>query len=267
MHPAYRSLIKRWRSCSLSRAPYIFPGDEILLKEKYSKHICVVRDFQKYVEHETFGTKKDKRLHLGLLPRPYSGSLAKARIFILLLNAGLQPLDYYAEGERSVRKMLLADIYQRRKGNYPFPSLDPILSWLGSARYWRPRLAEHVQNLMQQDNSKEYYKALGALSRAICVVQLVPYHSRAFGLPRSVVNKLQSTHAIKRLIHEVIVPEAEQAKALVIVARKAKQWGIRQSKNVIVYKRSESRAGYISLSSRGGKAILRFLKSQKAKQR
>jgi hypothetical protein len=259
MHPAYRSLVKKWRLCSFRNAPFVFPGDEILLAKRYRKQVCIIRDFADYVRHETFGTKQDKTLHLGLLPRPYSGSLAKARVFILLLNAGLQALDYYAEGKRSVRAAAVADIHQKRKGRYPFPSLDPNLSWLSSARYWRPRLSQHIQKAMKA-NGGDYYRALANLSRSICVVQLVPYHSMAFRLPRSIINNLESTKAIKRFIHDVIVPEAKEDKALVIVARRAKQWEIPQSKNVIVYRGSESRAGYISPSSRGGRAMVKFLK-------
>lgn len=219
----------------------------------------IIRGFAGYARDETFGAKRDKTLHLGLLPRPYSGNLAKARIFVLLLNPGLQALDYYAEGKKSVRVAAVADIHQKRKGRYPFPPLDPNLSWLGGARYWRPRLSEHVEKLLES-NAGNYYKSLSKFSHSICVVQLVPYHSRAFGLPRRIINKLESTNAIKRFVREVIIPEAKRGGALVIVARRAKQWGIRKSKNVIVYRGPESRAGYISLSSRGGRAMARFLR-------
>ena len=257
-HPAYRSLVKKWRSCSFGRAPFIFPDDDVLSEKRSEKHVCIIRSFADYVRDERFSAERDKKLHLGLLPRPYSGSLAKARIFILLLNPGLQPLDYYAEGKKSVRVAAVADIHQRRKGRYPFPALDPDFSWLGGARYWPPRISEHVQKLLEA-NGGNYYKALAKLSKSICVVQLVPYHSRSFGLPRRIISKLESTNAIRRFVREVIVPEAKRGRTLLIVARRAKQWGIRQSKHVIVYRGSESRAGYVSLSSRGGRAMARFL--------
>lgn len=236
----------------------MFPGDSMLLEKRCKNHVCVIRNFTDYVSHKRFWITPDKALHLGLLPRPYSGSLATARIFLLLLNPGLQPLDYYAEGKRSVRAAVIADIHQKKKGRYPFPSLDPNFSWLGGARYWRPRLNDHVRRLMKA-KGLNYYKALADLSQSICVLQLVPYHSKAFGLPKGIMKELESTKAIKKFVHEVAIPEAKRGDTLVIVARKAKQWKVRQSKNVVVYHGSESRAGYISLASRGGKAMAKFL--------
>src|SRR2546427_4610142 len=172
-HRAYRELVKTWRSCSFRRAPFIFPGDSILLEKRCENHVRVIRTFAEYVRHESFGMKRDRALHLGLLPGPYSGDLATARVFILLLNPGLRPLDYYAHGRRIVRTAIIADIYQRKKGRYPFPSLDPTFSWLGGASYWRPRLNDHVRKLMKA-NGSDYYKTLADLFHSVCGLQLLP---------------------------------------------------------------------------------------------
>jgi hypothetical protein len=198
-------------------------------------------------------------LHVGLLPRPYSGRLATAKIFLLMLNPGLQPLDYYAEEKRFVRRSIVRDIHQKLRGKYPFPSLNPKMSWLGGARYWRPRLRDHIVSLMRGKSS--YQDASSELSKLICVLQLVPYHSPSFGTPNRIVKKLKSTELMKQFVHHVVLPEAKRGKALVIVTRKAKNWGIRSAKNVIVYKGSESRAGYLSKRSRGGKAIQKFIRN------
>jgi hypothetical protein len=264
-HPAYRALADKWRSCSFRRAPFIFPDDKVLLDKACEDHVRTIRKFRNYVRDDSFGIKPDKKLHLGLLPGPYSGNLAKARIFILLLNPGLSPLDYYAEQKRSVRTAIIADIRQK-KGRYPFPSLDPNFSWLGGARYWRPRLDDHVRQL-QKVNGGDYRKALAQLSKSICILQLVPYHSPAFGLPGRIVDQLGSTKAVRKFVHEVILPEAKQNRALVIVTRKAKKWGLRKSKNVVVYQGPESRGGFISFGSRGGKAMRRFLRDIREENR
>jgi hypothetical protein len=44
----------------------------------------------------------DRRLHLGLLPQPFFGDLRRASIYVLLLNPGLGPDDYYDEYEVAV---------------------------------------------------------------------------------------------------------------------------------------------------------------------
>ena len=158
----------------------------------------MLRNFTAYTKDEKFTRKRDKTLHLGLLPGPYSGNLATGRIFILLLNPGLSPLDYYLQQDRPVRTALVDDIHQKTKGRYPFPSLDPKFSWRPGARYWVSKLDGHVRQLMTE-SKVDYFKALSHLSRSICVLQLVPYYSRAFGVPKKIVSQLKSTDAVKTL--------------------------------------------------------------------
>ncbi len=38
-----------------------------------------------------------KRLHLSLIPQPFCGNVYSARVVILALNPGLNPLDYFGE--------------------------------------------------------------------------------------------------------------------------------------------------------------------------
>ena len=46
---------------------------------------------------DNFIFDRDTRLHLGLVPLPYGGDLRSAKVFVLMLNPGLGPSDYYAE--------------------------------------------------------------------------------------------------------------------------------------------------------------------------
>jgi len=258
LHPDYVELVNTWRTCSFKHPPFIFPGDSGLLDSASENYISILRSFDEYIRDKSFANRSDKTLHLGLLSAPYSGSLATASVFILLLNPGLSPLDYYSEEIRSVRTHQIKNLQQRLSGRYPFMSLNPKLSWRGGARYWLPKLDGHIRILMK--NKKiDYFEALGHLSKSICVLQFVPYHSRAFGLPKRIIRGLASIAAMKKFVHEVLVPEAKRGKSLLIVTRRSKAWGIRQAKNIIIYRGSEPRAGSISPDSRGGKALIKFL--------
>jgi hypothetical protein len=42
-------------------------------------------------------SKDDHRLHVSLIPQPFFGNVDSARVVILTLNPGLNPIDYYAE--------------------------------------------------------------------------------------------------------------------------------------------------------------------------
>jgi hypothetical protein len=56
----------------------------------------VVRSFDQFLTGQRFEPTR-KELHLSLLPAPYHGNIANARIIILLMNPGFVASDYYAE--------------------------------------------------------------------------------------------------------------------------------------------------------------------------
>ena len=90
--------IAEWRDCPLEEPPYLFPGDRQLLESDEGEGLLLTcRSFEEYAVSNNFGRRDDKSLHVGLLPLPYLGDLRSASIFILMLNPGLSPGDYFAE--------------------------------------------------------------------------------------------------------------------------------------------------------------------------
>ena len=55
------------------------------------------RSERELLGHQGFDFLGSGVLHLGLLPMPFAGRLDRADIFILLLNPGFRPSDYFAE--------------------------------------------------------------------------------------------------------------------------------------------------------------------------
>ncbi len=84
-----------WSNLVTTKPPYI-PENETKLKQNPDAYCLTLKSFDAYIKSKDFGNK-DRWLHTGLLPMPYIGYLKKASIFILTLNPGLKPLDYYSE--------------------------------------------------------------------------------------------------------------------------------------------------------------------------
>jgi hypothetical protein len=136
------SFVEDWRACSFSKPPYIFPSDKPIIEA--SKRFVTVHDsFEAFIESPDFGEGGDKKLHLGLLPVPFRGNLEKASIFILLLNPGLNPTDYYAESNAEDFQAALLRNLRQENGNddYPFTSLAPQFSW--QTKYWTQKTSRH----------------------------------------------------------------------------------------------------------------------------
>lgn len=198
----------------------------------------------------------DKTLHLGLVPIPYIGNLRRASVFILMLNPGFSPGNYYAEQySAEYRETLKRNLYQENSNDrYPFFALDPRFAWHPGFQYWHRRLRGLARALALKDDI-DYQDALAVLSKHIACLEYVPYYSKSFGLPIPIQRKLSSIRAIKEYVHEYLVSRARMGHATIIVTRSAKKWEIQQQENIIVYEGSESRAASLSLNSRGGRAI------------
>src|SRR5688572_28264578 len=93
-------LIERWRECNLESPPYLFPDDKPEIINRVAQTYQSFDEYTASIEFEASSAK----LHIGLLPNPYTGNLAKASIFILMLNPGLSPGDYYAEQNLEFRQ-------------------------------------------------------------------------------------------------------------------------------------------------------------------
>lgn len=250
------TFIETWRSCSFEDPPYIFPGDDSLLG---GKNLSTYHSFADFTNSADFGLISDKKLHLGLLPAPFRGNLEKASIFILLLNPGLSPADYYAEYESNeFRAALLRTLRQQNSDDdYPFTSLDPRFSWQN--KYWTQKLQGVIEELMKQNEGMSYRDALRMLAQNIACIQFVPYHSKKFGLTSSLQKQLASSKAAVDYVNQVLVPRAKQGNAVIIATRKVREWGLPTHENIIAYTGIEALAAHLTPNSPAGKTIMDHL--------
>jgi len=257
-------LIKFWKDCKLDKPPFFHPKDKDLLwQEKDKKHKFIninSKNFEEYRKSSSFGDDEDKRLHLSLRPVPYLGNLAKAEIFILLLNPGLAYSDYWAESKsKAFRQRLEDNLQQSFSGNYsPFFKLDPQFCWCSGFDWWESKLHEVIK-LIAEHKKVKYVDAMLDLSTKLACLELVPYHSSSFG-SHSLLKNLPSVKMMKKFVQETLVPEANKDKRTLIVTRLTKEWGFHGTKstdNLVIYDKKHARGASLSPKSDGGKAILR----------
>ena len=250
-------LIHAWRDWVAAGASGVLPGDEALLDRP--DLTCHFSNWQEFVESHEWAAKS-KRIHLGLTPTPYVGCLEHARIFILLLNPGFTPLNYFAEyqvpGQREIHLDCIAqNAANARRG---FHDLQPDSSWRGGFQYWHGKLSALATQLTQS-TGQSLPEAFDLIRRNLAIIELAPYHSATFGLPNSLLTQLRSVRLAQDYVRTVVAPRAINGDATIIVTRRAKLWNIEPSERVVVYKGSESRGAHLGPTTRGGAAILEAL--------
>lgn len=252
-----RDLISAWQGLNLSKPPFIMPGDEVLLQDNYCHRYKNLRD---YVNDSEFQMLPSFKVHTGLIPIPYAGNILNAEIYILALNPGFAPYDYYAESND-------AEFLNRRKNqlrqenldkDYPWMDLNPKFCWHGGWEYWTSRFGDIITKLAKQKRYS-HKDALKELSNKIACLEYFPYHSKSFDIPPKIIRDMASTKLMKAFVDNFVVPKAKKDRATVIVTRHAKGWGLDKSKNIVIYDQADSRAAYLNSKSPGGKAIARKL--------
>jgi hypothetical protein len=204
------ALTSAWKELPLQEAPHVLPEDLAALKKAAADYVTF--DLRQYLERGE--RRNDQRLHLGLLPQPWFGDLAKADIFILMLNPGLHPLDYFAEDQDPVfRAALINNLHQTPGRAFPFPFLDPQFWWHPGSDYFRRRLGWIAERLASR-NGHPHGDALAEVARRVCVLQLVPYHSPYFGLD-NLVRQLRSTSLVRQYVQDL----ARRPEIQIIVTR------------------------------------------------
>lgn len=241
-----------WRELPLDKPPYVLPEDLTALSEDPSR-LVTLASFEAYIA-ECLQVHGDSRFHLGLLPQPWFGDLESATVFILMLNPGLNPGDYFSEYRvPSYRAALIDNLRQERGREFPLLFMNPELSWHPGARYFRGKLHWLVLAL-QNEKGMAYRDALAHVGKHVCVLQLVPYHSTVFRLSDTVFSRLQSSRLVKAFVAEMLRRRPE---VLVLVTRKAEKWALPRRRNVVHYEGSETRAAHLSRNSRGGQELVR----------
>lgn len=198
----------------------------------------------------------DSSFYFNLIPQPFLGKIETAKVYILLLNPGLGNLDLFAEEQSpEFRNKLINSL----SGNCPHLYFDPSLHWTGGFQ-WFARKFKTLIKEVKEDKSWSMQETLSFFAEHVATIELVPYHSAHFSLNQKVIDQLQSVKVVRDFVCNDLVKRAEAGDCTIIVSRKARDWGIKESKNIVVYSATEARGAHISAKTRGGEAILKQLK-------
>jgi len=175
-------LLKTWANWKADEPPFVLDGDREVFDSPRSKEaITIHRSWQEAIRSPNFAAPGDTRLHHGLLPIPFLGNVRRATIYILLLNPGLGPHDYFGEYEvPKYRAALLANLKQKFKpGSIPFLALDPQFVWHGGFDWWHGKLSKVIEELAAAKGIS-FAKARSRLGSKLACIELLPYHSVSF---------------------------------------------------------------------------------------
>jgi hypothetical protein len=247
-------LIQAWQSFAFDQFPRILPGDEHLIRP--STKIADYHSFEEFAGSEDFGEQSTK-FHLNLLPQPFVGNLSQASIYILLLNPGFSPGDYYAL--QSAPEYIAAIKRNLRQANaadaYPFFFLDPRFAWTAGGRWWQARFRSIAEAIAKQ-RSCSWQLAYQHISRHTACLEMYPYHSQSFKEPKVA---LKSTVLIRQYVAEELLPRAISGDALLVVTRQTKAWQLPTHPNIITYSAGEARGAHITTKTAGGTRMLQKL--------
>jgi hypothetical protein len=249
-----------WAKFEPQNRPYVLDGDEVLLRPGVIEHHVILHhSWESVINQPDFGSR-NARLHLSLLPQPFFGALSQARVFVLTLNPGLHPNDYFAEFcVPEYRKAAVDTLKQRMNGHYPFLWFDPRFSWHSGFAYWHGRFAGLIDSFAH-DLALSRVEALSYFAKSVAIVELLPYHSDSFGLPGRIMKRLRSVRLAQSFAAEILAPRAHEGEVLLVAARQGRAWGLSEHEHIVIYNGAENRAAHLTPKSRGGQAILTHLK-------
>jgi hypothetical protein len=253
-------LLETWGKWTPSSSRLVLDQDDEFLSKKPNESL--ISGWKEYFERPEFGIRDDRSHHLALVPQPFVGDIRRASIYILLLNPGLSPSDYFGEFEvEGFRQILLNNLKQEWLENQkPFLFLDPQYSWHEGFKWWNEKLLGVIEEL-----SKCWKVSLAIarnrLASELASVELFPYHSKSFG-SANLLNKLESTKLARNFLNGYVIPRVKIGKAIVVVTRKTREWNIKERhKGIIKYKPQHARGAHLTPNSDGGNAIIEHLKN------
>lgn len=254
-------LLESWAYWQPDSAPFVLDSDREVFEEERSRDAVIKHtSWEEAIDAPDFCAPDDSRLHLGLLPQPFFGDVRHATVYILLLNPGLGPHDYYGEYQvPAYREALLANLQQRFHGGaQSFLFLDPRYSWHGGFDWWHGKLAKLIQRIASS-RELSFADARAHLASVMASIELLPYHSKTFKVPARWLSTLRSVTLAREFVHDYVIPRANRGDAVVIITRKVAEWGSPHGPGVITYSGPQARAAHLTPDSPGGRAILEWL--------
>ena len=149
----------------------------------------------------------DKEIHLELFPEPYLGD-PKAPVVLLNLNPGFDEHDPEAHQNAAFAKQSRRNL--RHQAAYPFYLLDPKLKFAPGYHWWKKKLKPLMDALDDPHGEK--------VSRGVFCVEFFPYHSKKFSEHWNLSVLPSQAYSF------VLVQEAINRKALILIMRSAKRW-------------------------------------------
>ena len=254
-------LLTEWSNWQEGLGSHILEADrKVLNSERSKKNTVTNTKWSDVYQANDFAAPGDKRLHLGLLPHPYCGDLKNAEIYILMLNPGYGPWDYFGEFEvPEFRKAVLSNLKQDFSSKtLPFFMIDPQFSWYGGFAWWHGKFARVIEKLAEIKGIT-YAEARNELGTKVASIELLPYHSTSFNDANHWIRDLPSVNLAREFVKDYVIPRVKDGKAIAIVTRKANIWDLPEHSGVVRYSSQEARAAHLSPNSPGGKAILNRL--------
>ena len=261
LHPALMELLDSWAAWLPGKPPYILDADREYFESARSSSAILTWDgWEAAHADDSFGAPGDNRLHLGLLPFPFSGDVRQATVYLLLLNPGVGPTDYYGEYEvQGFREARLGNLRQQFSADYwPFVGLDPRFAWHGGFEYWHGKLRRVIAELAG-GWQVSFAAARQRLAHTLAIVELFPYHSEAFADASHWLRDLPSVDMARRFVREVLLPKVRAGDAIAIVTRQARAWDLPSIPGVVTYTAQQARAAHLTPDSPGGTAIIKHL--------
>jgi hypothetical protein len=242
-----------WRGFAAERRPHVLPGDEALLENSTG-----YTDFRSAAQFQSAMTApRDARFHLGLLPQPFHGPLEDASAYVLMLNPGFDPRDYFWDYEQPAFRAALIEQYG---GQSSFLFLDDrFRDHPGHRWWWGKAQLRRLAEAMAHQTGISLAIAIQQLARRIAAIELMPYHSKSYDPKLLSGTKLASVALARSFVHEHVLPRARSGHAALVVARGNQAWGLAEEPNVVVYSGAEPVSARVGPGSRGGDLILHHL--------
>ncbi|HAU29438.1 MAG TPA: hypothetical protein DCW68_04920 [Rhodospirillaceae bacterium] len=185
--------------------------------------------FSDYRNKNPFPEQTNTIIQPSLLPVPYIGNLANAKIFILMGNPGFSAHDMLEREPaplfEAFRQDVIKNLHQEftPKDDFPFFYLNPTHSWHNGFIYWESRFREIAKQLQKDGGLTSCRDALSFMAKHIAVLQLVPYHSAKF--PNRAA-KLPSAQAMQKWADMRLSEDTTPA----IIVRHESKWAISRQK-------------------------------------